>query len=66
MIGIVVNIVLIGTAVIFGGVAWFLYAFSKAYHARKQPELLACFPNKDIFALWKAKSYFLSLLVPSV
>lgn len=35
MMGIVVNIVVYGTALIFSGAIWFLYAFSKAYESKK-------------------------------
>jgi hypothetical protein len=35
MIEIIVNIVVYGTALIFGGVVWFLIAFSKAYASKK-------------------------------
>ncbi len=36
MIEIIVNIVVYGTGLIFGGALWFLYAFSKAYHAKNK------------------------------
>lgn len=35
MIEIIVNIVVYGSAFIFGGVVWFLIAFSKAYASKK-------------------------------
>lgn len=36
MIEIIVNIVVYGTGLIFGGALWFLYTFSKAYNSKNK------------------------------